>query len=350
MAIHYLAELAIRVTIIYAGIAGGFLLQRWSKAEKLGKWLLFVGINILSPVLLIVVFLDMDTASLTSMNWWFIVLVATLGIAFSMGIDWLILGKRKKELPRQTVGAEINTTGFMNALFFPFPIIIGIMSGNKLAEGLLAASLYLIVQTFHRNTFGVYLGLHFGSTEQKSIWKIIKGLFLFPPTIGMVIGLILRFSLGQITIAHYFVDFTNVDVTLLASSDTLSFGFFSLGDHIVVQVFQDVSMVIMLSLVGLSFKLPKKNEWKEVALLRQSLARFGGGLLVVVLLFFLPLPAGMIVAMAIQSLAPPAVANTAYAKYFKLDEVVTSRSIALLTLIALIVLPAEIIFLVWWMG
>ncbi|TFG10212.1 hypothetical protein EU534_01250 [Candidatus Heimdallarchaeota archaeon] len=349
MSIHYLGELVIRVTIIYAGIAGGFLLQRWSKAEKLGKWLLFVGINILSPVLLIVVFLDMDTGSLTTMNWWFIVLTTTLGMAFSMLIDWLMLRKHKAELPCQTIGAEISTTGFMTALFFPFPIIIGIMSGDMLAEGLLAASLYLIVQTIYRNTLGVFLGLHYGSTGHRSIWRIVRGLLLFPPTIGMVIGLILRFSIGQITIAHYLSDFVTTDILSLTNLNTQSQGFFSLGDHIAVQVFQDISMVIMLALVGLSFKLPKKEEWKKVALLRQSIARFGGGLLVVVILFFLPIPAGMVVAMTIQSLAPPAVANTAYSKYFNLDEVVTSRSIALLTLIALIVLPAEIIFLVWWM-
>jgi len=224
------------------------------------------------------------------------------------------------------------------------------MSGNMLAEGLLAASLYLIVQTFYRNTIGVYFGLHFGSTEQKSIWKIVKGLLLFPPTIGMVVGLILRFSIGQITIAHHLADFLTSDITTLTDLNSISLGFFSLGDHLAVSIFQDVSMVIMLALVGLSFKLPKKEEWKQVAIFRQSIARFGGGMLVVIILFFLPIPAGMIVAMAIQSLAPPAVANTAYAKYFNLDEVVTSRSIALLTLIALIVLPAEIVFLVWWMG
>ena len=281
MALHYLGELAIRIVIIYAGIAGGFLLQKWSKAAKLGKWLLFVGINILSPALLIVVFLDMDTGSLTSLNWWFIVLVTTLGMGLSMIIDWLMLRKKKKDLPCQTIGAEINTTGFMNALFFPFPIIIGIMTGDMLAEGLLAASLYLIVQTVYRNTLGVYFGIHFGSTEHKSIWKIVKGLLLFPPTIGMAIGLILRFSIGQVTIAHHFADYARVDLNTILNLNYLPLGFFSLGDYEAVIVFQDISMVIMLALVGLSFKLPKKEEWKEVALFRQIVARFGGGLIVV---------------------------------------------------------------------
>ena len=348
MPIHYLAELAIRVGIIYAGIFGGFLLQRVPKADQIGKWLLFAGINILSPALLIVIFLDMDTGSLTSINWWFIALVTTLGMAFSMIIDWIMI--RKKNIPNQTKGAEINTTGFMNALFYPFPIIIGILSGNMLAEGLLAASIYLIVQTFYRNTLGVYLGLHYCSTEDRSIWKVIRGMFLFPPTIGMFIGLILRFSIGQITIGHHLVDYISHSISNLDMISTISVGPMSIGDHIAVSIFQDASMVIMLALVGLSFKLPKKNEWKEVALFRNSFARFGGGILVVIIVIFLPIPLGMKIAMVIQSMAPPAVANTAYSKYFNLDEVLTSRSIALLTLIALVFLPGEIALLVWWMA
>ncbi len=348
MALHYLAELAIRVAIIYAGIFGGFLLQRVPKSEKIGKWLLFAGINILSPALLIIIFLDMDTGSLTSLNWWFIALVTTLGMAFSMLIDWLMV--RKKDLPSQTKGAEINTTGFMNALFYPFPIIIGILSGDMLAEGLLAASIYLIVQTFYRNTLGVYLGLHYGSTVNKSIWKVVKGMLLFPPTIGMFIGLVLRFSIGQINIGHHLIDYVSYHISNPEIVNKIFVGQVSLGDHIAVTIFQDVSMVIMLALVGLSFKLPKKNEWKEVALFRNSFARFGGGVLVVIIVIFLPIPIGMKVAMIIQSLAPPAVANTAYSKYFNLDEILTSRSIALLTLIALIFLPGEIALLVWWMA
>jgi predicted permease len=347
MSHHYIVELIIRVVIIYAGIFGGFLLQKVPKADVIGKWLLFAGINILSPALLIVIFLDMDTGSLTSMNWWFIALITTLGMAFSMLIDWLMI--RKKDLPDPTKGAEINTTGFMNALFFPFPIIIGILSGDMLAEGLLAASIYLIVQTFYRNTLGVYLGLHYGSTEDRSIWKVVKGMFLFPPTIGMLIGLILRFSIGQITIGNHLIDFLSFNFSNPDLVSKLALGPMSIGDHIAVTVFQDASMVIMLALVGLSFKLPKKDEWKEAAVGRNSIARFGGGLLAVGVLIFLPMPMGMKVAMVIQSMAPPAVANTAYSKYFNLDEVLTSRSIALLTLIALVFLPGEIALLVWWM-
>ena len=166
----------------------------------------------------------------------------------------------------------------------------------------------------------------------------------------MVIGLILRFSIGQVTIGHHLVDFINYGISNPNLVNKVSLGQFSIGDHIAVTVFQDVTMVIMLALVGLSFKLPKKNEWKEVALFRNSFARFGGGLLVVLIIFFLPVPLGMKIAMVIQSMAPPAVANTAYSKYFKLDEVLTSRSIALLTLIALVFLPGEIALLVWWMA
>ena len=43
-----------------------------------------------------------------------------------------------------------------------------------------------------------------------------------------------------------------------------------------------------------------------------------------------------------------AVNNSAYAKFFELDEILTSRFITILTLIALMFLPIEIAILMWW--
>ncbi|MHA1397351.1 MAG: AEC family transporter, partial [Candidatus Heimdallarchaeaceae archaeon] len=229
---------------------------------------------------------------------------------------------KKKKLTKAQMGAELNATGFMNALFYPFPIIIGILPPELQAEGLLAASLFLLIQTFYRNTFGVVLGIIYGSNSGKSIFNIFKGLLLFPPTLGMVFGLILRFVIG-------YVDTTEV---------------------LALDIFRDVTMVIMLAIVGLSFKFPKKEEWKEIAIFRGVFTRFGGGLLSSLIIFFLPISIIAQIPLIIQSLAPPAVANSAYAKYFKLDEVLTSRYIALLTLVALVFLPLEIAILLLWMS
>jgi predicted permease len=317
---HYLSELTLRVAFIYGGIIGGFLLQKWSKAEKAGKWLLFVGLNILTPVLLILVFLDLDTENFDSSSLWYIVLIVSLGMLVSMVIDWVLL--RKKELTNAQKGAEINATGFMNALFYPFPIIVGILPAEMRAQGLLAASLYLIVQSIYRNSFGVFLGIHYGSAERKPLLKIVKELILFPPTLGMIAGLILRFTIGRRPTSEF----------------------------LAANVFQDITMVIMLIIVGLGFKFPKKGEWKEIALFRGITARFGGGLVPVVIILFLPILISTKVPLIIQSMAPPAVANSAYSKYFNLDEVLTSRYIALLTLVALLFLPIEIVLLVWWIS
>ncbi len=70
MAINYLLELAIRVGVIYVGIGAGILLQKWSKADQVGKLILFVGLNIFTPLLLILVFLNIET--FTNVNWWLI--------------------------------------------------------------------------------------------------------------------------------------------------------------------------------------------------------------------------------------------------------------------------------------
>lgn len=341
MAIHYLLELTIRVGVIYVGIGAGILLQKWSKADQAGKWILFVGINIFTPLLLILVFLNIET--FTDVNWWLIASMTVTGLIVPMIINRLLIkreeisiSKKKasmieevstiEEISMAQKGAELTSSGFMNALFFPFPIIIGILPDHLQAEGLLAASLYLLAQTILRNSLGVYMGIHYGtnsnSVSKKSIFKILRGLILFPPTIGMIVGLILRFTIN-------FVDTST---------------------NIPANIFRDATMVLMLVIVGLSFRFPKRKEWKEKVLIRGVVSRFGGGLLSIIPIFFIPIPLVAKIPLIIQTMAPPAVANSAYAKYFKLDELLTSRFIAILTIIALIFLPAEIALLVWFGG
>ncbi|MBY9001285.1 MAG: hypothetical protein KGD64_10245 [Candidatus Heimdallarchaeota archaeon] len=345
MVIHYLFELAIRVGVIYVGIGAGILLQRWSKADQVGKWILFVGLNIFTPLLLILVFLNIET--FTDVNWWLIASMALLGLIVPMILNRLLIKREEISIAKKKAsmgdeedstekismaqkGAELTSSGFMNALFFPFPIIIGILPDHLQAEGLLAASLYLLAQTILRNSLGVYMGIHYGTNSipgsKRSVFKILRGLILFPPTIGMIIGLILRFTTG-------FVDTsTNVNNSINVAAD----------------IFRDATMVLMLIIVGLSFRFPKKEEWKEKVLIRGVFSRFGGGLLSIVPIFFIPIPLVAKIPLIIQTMAPPAVANSAYAKYFQLDELLTSRFIAILTIIALIFLPAEIVLLVWF--
>lgn len=345
MAIHYLVELTIRVGMIYAGIIAGILLQRWSKADQIGKWLLFVGLNILTPLLLILVFLEIETFS--DVNWWIIAGICVIGLFVPILLNMVLL--RGKDVNKAQKGAEFNSSGFMNALFFPFPIIIGILPDHLQAEGLLAASLYLLAQTILRNTYGVYLGIHYGSNSnpdsRQSIFKILKGLILFPPTIGMIVGLILRFTIGYVNIDTQFQILSSVKESLITQFST---GFIGIKSNLASDIFRDTTMVIMLIIVGLSFKFPKREEWKDPTLIRGIVSRFGGGLFSIIPIFFIPIPLVAKIPLIIQSMAPPAVANSAYAKYFKLDELITSRYIAILTIIALVFLPAEIALLVWY--
>lgn len=305
---NYLIELAIRIGTIYGGIAIGFLLQLFKNSEKITKWLTFIGINLLTPILLIIVMLQVEQAQIA---WGYVVIIGLLTSFLSLFIDWLWI-RNRTNITNAQKGAELSAVTFNNALFYPFPIIIGLV-GN---DGLLAASIYLLTNMFLRNTLGVVIGIVYGSNEGKSILKIIRGILLFPPMIGLFIGIILRVTLGNI-----------------------------LPAHIAINVFRDFTMFLMLALVGLKFNFPKKQEWKEVALGRGIIARFGGGALAAIPIFFLPLFTPAKVALIVQSLAPPAVNNTAYANYFNLDGTVTSRYITLLTLIALIILPIEIAIL-----
>ena len=235
----------------------------------------------------------------------------------SMIIDWVMI--RKKEISPASKGAEISANAFMNGIFYPFPIIIGVLPEQYRAEGLLVASIFLLFQAIYRNSIGVYIGIHYGSSSKKSIIKIIRELILFPPTLGMILGIILRFTIGK----------------------------YESSGLVGITVLNNVTLFIMLALVGLAFVFPKKEEWKEIPLVRSITARFGGGLLTILIIAFLPLSFIAMTPLIIQSISPPAVANTAYAKYFELDEILTSRLITILTLIALLFLPIEIVVLIW---
>ena len=78
---HYLVELAIRIATIYGGITVGFILQRWPNADKAGKWLTFAGVNIFTPVLLVVVMLNIS--EIHAIDWSYILLLSILPCIFS---------------------------------------------------------------------------------------------------------------------------------------------------------------------------------------------------------------------------------------------------------------------------
>ncbi len=310
---EYILELLLRVAMIYGGIALGFVLKLYSKAEELGKILTTLGVNIIIPLILIIVCLELEDFS--SIQWGWIIVIALLSSLFSMGISFLLLFKNDQMTPSEK-GAELSAVSFMNAVFYPFPLIIGIVG----LEGLIAASVFLVTNMILRNTLGAAIGFIYGTKENLTAILIIKKLFLFPPTIAIVLGLLLRVIIGQVITS----------------------------DILIVGMFRDGSMFIMLAVVGISFKFPLKHEWKEIPLLRGVISRYGGGGLAVLLLIFLPLPLITKLPLIIQSIAPPAVNNTVYARYFNLDALLTSRFITLLTLIALIFLPFEIILLLLW--
>jgi len=104
----------------------------------------------------------------------------------------------------------------------------------------------------------------------------------------------------------------------------------------------------MLTLVGLSFRFPKRDEWREVALGRGIAARFGGGAIGAIIISLMPLPLIAKIPLVIQSISPPAMSNIAYARYFHLQDKITSTYITLLSLVALLFLPIELAILLWW--
>ena len=162
-----------RTANIYLGVIFGIIFIR-SPLKKYRKEFIHVTINIFTPFLVLVSFINIDFAD----NWFLPVvggiLVTVIGIYTPK-----IIAKIFNQAPPSP--AELNTAAFSNALNFPFPIIFAFAPG-----GLGYAGMFLAVAIIMRNTVGFVIS---GTKIDK---KVLKQILLFPPVIAIFLGLLTR--------------------------------------------------------------------------------------------------------------------------------------------------------------
>ncbi len=226
-------------------------------------------------------------------------LVTAIGIA----VPKFLAKVQGKEPPDP---AEIATAAFSNAVNFPIPIIYAIAP-----EGLGVAAIFIAVSIIMRNTVGFWI------SGYKMNLDSLKKIALFPPIWGVILGIVLNFYGAETVFAKF--------------ADT-SFGnlLFDIG----------IFMTLMTVGFGLSnFKIGHKDSLMRVGLTRFVIS-FGIGLVVAIIL---GLPKYVAIPVIIQMGAPPAVYNGLYAEKFNMNTELTSDVIIVLTTIALIVLPLELV-------
>ena len=297
--LEILIDIFTRTGKIYLGVLVGYLFIV-SPLRKYKKGFVDVTMNILTPILIFVSILQVEGSSEAIFPALASVFVTLAGIFLPK-----IMARGRPVKP-----AELCTAAFPNALNFPFPLIFA-LSPSSLG----AAGIFLVVQIILRNTIGLWIsGVAFTHSNLRDIAK-------FPPIWSVALGIIARISMGK-----------QIRVSLSTANNAIVYWMVEIG--------------IFATLMTLGFGIHRPNIDHLIPYIRVGLTRF---VITPVLFFALLLPfrisAVVMVAMIVQVMAPPAVYNGIYAEKFDLDTNLTSNTIVLLTLLALILVPVEFFLL-----
>jgi len=292
-----------RTSKIYLGVIFGYLMIL-SPLKKYRELFVKITINVFTPILIFISILQVERS-----NEAIFPIFASLLVTFG-GIALVKLLSFGRETPKPS---EVCTAAFPNALNFPFPLIFALSP-----DSLGAAGIFLVVQIILRNTVGLWIS---GVKVSKSnISEILR----FPPIWSVLIGLIGRISLQssiRITLStqNFWIDLI-VEIGIFATLMTLGFGIQKPSiDHI--------------------------NSYLRVGSTRFILTP----LILLALLFPFEVPSVILVAMIIQTMAPPAVHNGIYAERFHLDTNLTSNTTLVLTMLALLIIPLEFYLLDYYL-
>lgn len=299
--VDVIGETLLRSAIVYVGIFAGFLFVQ-TPLRKYQKGFSQFTINWITPI---IGFLAIIMSTLDE-EWFIPILAVILVTVIGLFAPRMMANAFKHEEPDP---AEICTATFPNCLNFPYPVIFAYVG----TEGLGAASIFLIGILVTRNSVGMWVS---GVPFRK---EALKEMLLFPPILGVGSGLICRVSLNPGAIA-------------------------TIGDNVVSDVIMQAGIFASLMTVGFHLKRPSSRYKLPIA--RVTLTR----LLVcsiVACLLVIPLGISRLTAVPaiVQMMAPPAVMNGLYAERFELDTELTTQVIVATTLIALILLPFELLAL-----
>ncbi len=316
-------DLARNLVVVYFFILIG-IVWRFSPLyqEKFTPWFTTIAIWILFPIIILSSFSEIE--SFTSQS---IIFVIFLTILIHI-ISYITIYLMSRNLAPSEIGARVLCSTFPNALLFPFPIIIAMIGSSAL----FTATIFVFVALVLRNTLGVYLGVYYGSKKVNTssnpndsfkidVRKIIVDTFRFPPFIALILGFILYSIYGH---------------TIISTLPNIEF-------------IKNLSLYGSLLIIGFSFEkieqlLPRNLFSKDI--LEVSIPRFViSPLFAGIILLLVNAPPLVSVPLFIQSMAPPAVSNILYGQFFHFDAAKISQLITSLTLLALLILPLELVII-----
>ncbi|PWI48516.1 hypothetical protein CEE45_06425 [Candidatus Heimdallarchaeota archaeon B3_Heim] len=264
--------------------------------------------------------------------------IAIIAILVHLGGYYFFIFLTRKEGSTPDNGAIAFTATFPNALLYPFPIILAlevelrndaIIKGVFINDAIVYATLFVFFAMIIRNTFGMYMGRKFRNKSQGVeendkqgdllFMKLLIDMCKFPPFLAVIVGFILHLLVGPEVIRAF------------------------PG----LQIWKTIALYGSLLLVGVSFR--NLSDLHPRKLFTRHKFQVSGIRFIIVPIFtiiavsifnFAPIIA---IPLLIQSMAPPAVSNIVYATFFELNEALMSSIITIVTLLALIMLPFELL-------
>ncbi|MCK5150753.1 MAG: AEC family transporter [Candidatus Thorarchaeota archaeon] len=178
-----IGDLVIRMVLFYSFIAFGFLVTRIQRIKNpLNKWITFILINIMMPLIIIDTLLTAAPSSLYE-------LVGIIGFALLiqiLGFSLMFVRLRGKEIEKSEKGSHLLTVTFNNAIFLPIPLTLMFIG----EIGIPVIAIYSITQMMLLATLGTFMGSAY-STNSDDTRAVVKKVLTFPPLIAAAIGLIL---------------------------------------------------------------------------------------------------------------------------------------------------------------
>ncbi len=308
-------DLVVNLILFYILILIGYLLGLGLKKfnDEIRKILTFILLFILTPI---TIFLALFTAIPFGFIEIavFVILRITLCFVPQFFAFFVFLRKRSEaENPRKA--SILNMSGFPNNVLFPMPIILAFFGTDYIPILITFSITALII----RGTWLTWLCVHYGSEREHGFKSAIKQIIMFPPTITIILCLILL-------------------------------GFNVQFDQAILSVFKDINSILIFvfgniligfMLVNLDFKQIRvfKKDFSIVLFMRVAFS----SLLFLGISFLLVFPTEIrtntLTTLLILYMGPPAVLNTTFAEYFELDKEFTAFCVFFITILAMIYTP-----------
>jgi predicted permease len=318
-------DLFFALLIFYLVIAIGYIFGRIFKnnSKEIGKLLSFILLFILAPPLVLFAFLlpnqSLNTSVILNIVMFQIILVFTTQL---MAYVFMLRKKGKEENQRK--GSILSLIAFPNAFLFPLPIVLSLF-GPKYIVILIIFSLSAQVL---RSTLLTYQCIYFGK-KMKTYVQNLKELITFPPTIALIISVILNLlgiRLNQeiyITINEILSRITSMLGAFIIGLLLVNFDFSKFREFIIDQDF------IMVLLIRVLFSFILFLVLSQFLLFPPETSHI---ILIILMLLFVD---------------PPAVSNVAYAEFFELDYEFSGFCVFTITIMAIIYIPLFILLGLW---